>query len=52
MTKDGSTKSVNSMTPGVGVLLLERDHISHIEKMHYFFSTLGYRSDKLSTCIK
>ena len=35
MTKEGSTKIVNFMTPGVGVLVLGRGHISHIVKMHY-----------------
>ena len=37
MTKEGSTKIVNFMTPGAGVLVLGRGHISHIVKMHYFF---------------
>ena len=37
MTKEGSTKIVNFMTPGVGVLVLGRGRISHIVKMHYFF---------------
>ena len=41
ITKEGSTKIVNFMTPGAGVLvLLVRDHISHIVKMHYFFKNL------------
>ena len=30
MTKEGSTKIVNFMTPRVGVLVLGRGHISHI----------------------
>ena len=42
MTNEGSTKIVNFMTPGVGVLVLGRGHISHIEKMHYFFKNLLY----------
>ena len=29
MTKEGSTKIVNIMTPGAGVLMLGRGHISH-----------------------
>ena len=29
MTKEWSTKIVNFMTPGAGVLMLGRDHISH-----------------------
>ena len=37
MTKEGSTKIVNFMTPGAGVLMLGHGHISHIVKMHYFF---------------
>ena len=40
MTKEGSTKIVNFMTPGVGVLMLGRVHISHRVKMHYFFKNL------------
>ena len=40
MTKEGSTKIVNFMTPGAGVLVLGRGHISHIVKMHYFFKNL------------
>ena len=39
MTKEGSTKIVNFLSPGAGVLALGRGHISHIHvvKMHYFF---------------
>ena len=48
MTKKRSTKIVTFMTPGAGVLMLECDHISHIVKMHYFFSTPWHRSDKRS----
>ena len=40
MSKEGSTKIVNFMTPGTGVLVLGRGHISHILKMHYFFKNL------------
>ena len=40
MTKEGSTKIVNFMTPGVGILVLGRGHISHRVKMHYFFKNL------------
>ena len=52
MTKEGSTKIVNFMTPGTGVLVLGHGHISHSE-MHYFlkksfFSILRHRSNKLS----
>ena len=37
MTKERSTKIINVMTTGAGVLVLWRDRISHIVKMHYFF---------------
>ena len=40
MTKEGSTKIVNFMTPGAGVLVLGRGLISHIVKMYYFFKNL------------
>ena len=40
MTKEGSNKIVNFITPGEGVLLQRRGHISHIIKMHYFFKNL------------
>ena len=40
MTKEGFTKIVNFMTPGAGVLVLERGHISHIVKLHCFFNNL------------
>ena len=39
MTKEGSPTIVNFMIPGAGVLLLGRDHISYIVKMHYSFKT-------------
>ena len=34
MTTERSTKIVNFMTPGTGVLVLGRGHISHKVKMH------------------
>ena len=37
MTKERSTKIINFMTPGAGVLVLGCGHISHIVKLHYFF---------------
>ena len=40
MKKEGSTKIVNCMTPGAGVLVLGRCHISNIVKMHCFFKNL------------
>ena len=36
MTKEGSTKIVNFMTPGAKVLVLGYGHESHIVKIHYF----------------
>ena len=38
MTKEGSIKIVTFMTPGAGVFVLGRGHISQIVKMHYFLS--------------
>ena len=46
-TKEGSTKIVNFMTPGAGVLVLGRGHISHIVKMHHFFKNLLLDSQAL-----
>ena len=51
MTKEGSTKTVNFMIPGPGVLKLVRSHISYMYmmKMHYTFkksSTLLLGIDK------
>ena len=52
MTKEGSTKIVNFMTPGAGVLALGRGHICHTWKcifpININFSTPRHRSDKLS----
>ena len=36
ITKEGSTKIVNFMRPGPGVLVLGCGHISHMVKMHFF----------------
>ena len=36
MTKEGSTKIINVMTPRAGVLVRGRGHKSNIVKMHYF----------------
>ena len=38
MSKEGSIKIVNFMTPGAGVLVLGHHHISHIVKMLKFFN--------------
>ena len=40
MTKEGSTKIVNFMSPGAEILVLGRGHISVIVKMHHFFKNL------------
>ena len=40
MTKEGSTKFVNFMTPRAGALVLGCGHISHIVIIHYFFKNL------------
>ena len=48
MTKEESTKIVNFMTPGAGVLVLGRGHIRHIVKMHYFFKNLLLYSQALT----
>ena len=37
MTKEESTKILNFMTHGAGVVVQGRGQISHIVKMHYFF---------------
>ena len=39
-TKEGSTKIINFMTPGAGVLVLGCGHISRIVKLHYFYKNL------------
>ena len=40
MTKEGSNKIINFMTPRAGVLVLGCSHISHIVKVYYFFKNL------------
>ena len=40
MTKEGSTKIINFMTPRAEILVQGHGHISHIVKMHYFFKNL------------
>ena len=40
MTKEGSTKIVNFMSPGAGVPVLGCALLSHIVKMHYFLNLL------------
>ena len=40
ITKEGSTKILNFMTPGAGILALGCGHISLIVKMHYSLKNL------------
>ena len=42
MTKEGSNKIVNFITPRAGVFVLGCGQISHIVKMHYFFKNILY----------
>ena len=42
MSKEGSTKVENFITPGAGVLVLRSGQISHLVKGHYFFKNLLY----------
>ena len=42
MNKEGSINTVNFMTPGAGVLVLGRGHMSHIVEMHYFFQQIFF----------
>ena len=37
VTKEGSTKIINFMTPGAGVLVRGHDYISNLVNMNYFF---------------
>ena len=48
MNKEGSTKIINFLTPGAGVLVLRHGHTSHILKMHYFFKILLLYSQALN----
>ena len=47
MTKEGSTEIVNGITPGAGVLVLGQGHISHIVKLHHFFTNFLLYSQAL-----
>ena len=53
MTKEGSTKSVNFMTPRIGCIVLECGHIGDtcIVKMlnffKFFYSLPGHKADQL-----
>ena len=46
ITKERSTKFVNFMTPGAGVLVLGGGHISYVVKMNYFFKNLFFSFPK------
>ena len=46
MTKEGSTKIVNFLTPGAGVLMLGHDHMSHYSE-YVLSSTLSIYSTLL-----
>ena len=47
MKKKESTKVVNFMTPGVGILVLGHDHISEMQYFFFFLFTFRHGSDKL-----
>ena len=42
MTKEGSTKIVNFITHGAGVIVLGGGHKSYIVKKHYLFKVYCY----------
>ena len=51
MTKEGSTKIVNFMTPRAGVLMLGRGHISHYNE-YVLSSTLSIYSTLIAFVLK
>ena len=51
MTMEGSTKIVNFMTPGAGVLMLGRDHISHYSE-DVLYSTLLIYSTMIAIVLR
>ena len=51
MTKEGSTESVNFMTPGAGVLMLGLGHISHYSE-YAVFSTLSIYSTLIAIVLR
>ena len=51
MTKEGFTKIVNFMTPGVGVLVLGRGHISHYSEF-VLSSTLSIYSTFIAIVLR
>ena len=50
-TKEGSTKFVNLVTPGVGVLMLGRGHISHYSE-DVLYSTLSIYSTLIAIVLR
>ena len=51
MTKEGSTQIVNFMTPGAGVLMLGRGHISHCSE-YVLSSTLSIYSTLIAVVLR
>ena len=51
MTKEGSTKIVNFMTPRAGVLMLGRGHISHYSE-YVLSSTLSIYSTLIAIVLR
>ena len=51
MTKEGSSKIVNFMTPGAGVLMLGRSHISHYSE-YVLSSTLSIYSTLIAIVLR
>ena len=53
MTKEVSTKIINIMTPGLGVLVLGRGHISHYIYSEYVLSSnLSINSTLIATVLR
>ena len=51
MTKEGSSQIVNFMTPGAGVLMLGRGHISHYSE-YVLSSTLSIYSTLIAIVLR
>ena len=52
MTKEGYTKIVNLMTPGAGVLMLGRGHISHYSEDVLLYFTLSIYNTLIAIVLK
>ena len=53
MTKEGSTKIINFMIPGVGVVVLGGAHIlGHLVKMYYLFKNFLSRINQTNLVTK